>query len=400
MARNLIVAESVNAVEHARIVGPFADSNNNVYAFIRDTTNEALDAYKTSDPSGGSWTAQDTSNNPDVATHTLEFFSCFQVSNTIHIVIAWLGGGNIDYRYYTYHMSSHATNPDTWQVDELVETPTNSPVFSSLDQPACDLVVRSNGDVIVLYNGDMDKVMGIDYMRADYAKRTGVATWSTGNAIDAAGEVSYGIVSAVLAESDRVWFDYTNFTATELIQESINSSDTQQGLATIETDCFSSVAERITEDFSNLVYYDDDGTAVVCRVYTDNPANDLYARYTRGTTLQTRGSVTTANGIDATPCLAVKNKIVYCVFINGTNDVAYRANDDEGGWDGTDTIIHNLSGVPRGISARNINYGGDDFLGVIYYDPDTTSGIYYTEISIGAPPTTSKAGRMTLLGVQ
>ncbi len=393
MARNAVdTSLGASAVDNGRI-GPFSDSNGNIYCVL-ETSSTTVDVYKTSNPSGGSWTQQDTANNPSGLSSVERISARIVGGNTIHIALKT----DDQIRYYTFHTSANASNPDTWQINELAEDPTNnSTTFFN-----CDISVRSNGHVVIMYDGDLDKIMGTDYHRVDYAKRTGTATWSAGNALDGAGEANWHPIAQVLGASDNVWFQYMNASTQILYHEKINSSDTQSNFAALQSSTIG--VASWPEEHSSMVYYDDSGTEVFYEAWGQT-GGALMSNRARNGTLQ--GTQTVHPTPAASPygqLIGDGGTTIWAVLAKdpgaGNDQIISRDNVAEGGWNTTDNVIHTLGGAGTilHIHAEIINYGGAKYIGVIYYDPVSTAGIYYTEYQLAAAPA-AVAHNLLLMGV-
>ena len=69
-------------------------------------------------------------------------------------------GAQHDARHYTYHTVDAATNPDTWQVNELIANTTHA-AGNQIGQ-GCAIAVDVNDDVHVVYHDNITN-MGTDY---------------------------------------------------------------------------------------------------------------------------------------------------------------------------------------------------------------------------------------------
>ncbi len=150
----------VTAILRAGHHPPFKSSGGNFYGILPRATDD-IAAWKATDPTD-SFTETDAANGPTNFA-TIQVFGVAQLGDELHIAIAQ----GSTYRYNVFDMSS-----DTWTTtDETIEAPTNAPTF-----PWISIAVRSDGDVIVVYAGDTDQVMGGTKERVDVNVRTG-GTW-------------------------------------------------------------------------------------------------------------------------------------------------------------------------------------------------------------------------------
>jgi hypothetical protein len=152
--------------------GPFKAPNQAIYV-IAIASGANITVVKAADPTV-SFSEQDASNKPAVGSPQSVWG--YLSGSEIHIVgEVGFAGGDPHLHYHVFDTAS-----DTWTtVDEAVETLKDDPTAVS-----CSIAVRSDGDVIVLYNGDTDSDMGNPYDRVDYARRE-VSSWTVGIAVGA-----------------------------------------------------------------------------------------------------------------------------------------------------------------------------------------------------------------------
>jgi len=74
----------------------------------------------------------------------------------------------------------------------------------------CSLVVRSNGNVVIFYNGTQAKVSGTFYSNVWYRERTGVNTYGTAVQVSALTAFDNSTPFAVLGAANRVHFAWTS----------------------------------------------------------------------------------------------------------------------------------------------------------------------------------------------
>src|SRR5262245_16754418 len=128
---------------------PFISSAGNVYLVLLDSAdNSLIEVHKATDPTSA-FTEQDSANKPNltnnVGTHG---FHAVQVGDVIHIVT----GEATTFRvgYHTFNMAT-----DAWAI-------VNETVTTSAATGGTTIGVRSDGDVIVLYQGPNDTVTMTD----------------------------------------------------------------------------------------------------------------------------------------------------------------------------------------------------------------------------------------------
>ncbi len=228
---------------------PFKSSGGNFYAIVAETIN-TIDAYKATDPTD-SWTVQDAANNPSDG-QGIAGVTAIQDGDIIHI--AFIDGLRA-YYYSTFDMSD-----DTWgTINEEIEFPTNTATF-----PWISIAVRSDGDVVVVYAGDTDQVMGGKKERVDVNIRTGV-TWGGPVALDAAGDIHYGnpnvVIGPLTDDMHIIWQQTTNIADPPTIwaNRQARTLDPSDTLSTTDTTGAAGTSLSLL-GASNSVAYDDSGT--------------------------------------------------------------------------------------------------------------------------------------------
>jgi hypothetical protein len=185
---------------------PHVSSADNTYAIIFNNDSdveEHIQALKATDPAD-SFTEQDAAGHPiNVSGATPSVLSTVQSGDVIHV--AW-ADTNL-YRYAQFNMAT-----DNWDV-------TSQSIESVGANPPAEfwisIGVRSDGDVIVVYNGETDGVKGDEKERVDVNVRTG-STWSGPTSLDAGGDIHYGnpnVVKGPLTDDMHiVWQETDNAT--------------------------------------------------------------------------------------------------------------------------------------------------------------------------------------------
>ena len=179
---------------------PMKTSGGKFYGLAANGGN--IRVYSATDPTA-TWTFEANQTTSSLGGIVGSCLTCrMDSSNVIHI--AWIENGGQSLKYVQF-----STSTDTFGTVETVETLTSSPAYSW-----CSMALRSDGDVILAYSGQTDKVMGGDKERVDYARREG-GTWTAGLALDAAGDIHYGNPNCVLSANGNddthvVWQVTTN----------------------------------------------------------------------------------------------------------------------------------------------------------------------------------------------
>ena len=341
--------------------GPFVDGNDNVYVIKQN------DMWKAgTDPLVDAWTIQDAANDPNIAIGSGEL-AAWQDGTEIHYVA--YDSTDARYEYSRFRTSDHAS-ADTWaNQDEVIDTPTNAPTT-----PACFIAVRSDGDVIVLYNGDTDKIMGVDYERVDYARREG-GTWTSGINVHGDGLEQSFLASGIGRDSS----DYIHFafgaSAGSCLSKSLSAANALSGLVTVSSD---SDADP-TMASPTVVFNDRAGADVMTFAYRVAATGEWESRAVRDRTNSELTASMSGTDADADPhiCLAVDGDDVYAVYRDDGDDINYQKKADQGAWGEITTV--STATAPTEISANVIDHGGGKVLAVVYADTNT----YYDELYIG-----------------
>jgi hypothetical protein len=127
-------------VENPGRLGPFLDSNGNLYYVAEPTEFDNRMMMLKSIDGGATWLEVDQIGHP--ATNDLEGVDIRQAGDVLHI--AHHPGGEVV--YHRFNMSGSATNPDNWVVvDEVIDSG-----FSQPDQ-AVTIELLSDGRITVFY---------------------------------------------------------------------------------------------------------------------------------------------------------------------------------------------------------------------------------------------------------
>ena len=178
---------------HKRATAYYAVADNGTVSGQLD-----LDVYKSTTPDSGTWTAQDTANNPVSVSEGAQgpaTISSVNDGTYIHIAVM----ANYFLRYHRFDMSA-----DTWDVTDHLVADLSGKQFPSTDLAWCDIAVRTKTDdeIVIVACGLTDAVMGKNYQRADLWHGTDGATPSfTGPvSIDASTATNHEGVPVVIAD--------------------------------------------------------------------------------------------------------------------------------------------------------------------------------------------------------
>jgi len=346
--------------------GPFKSSGNNFYCVLAEagTTPEV---YKATDPTV-SFAAQDAANNP-----TTQFQSmwAYQVADILHIVTQEATAGGADVRYHTFSMAT-----DTWGTkDEEIEIPAQAP--NSLTE-GVSIALRSNGNVIVLYSGDTDSIMGTAWGRCDYARKVG-STWTVGVNVGGQALEQYHVAgSVVIGASDRMHFFWRNGAPADLMHRSLSSADA------LDT----AVAADLTTggDPCRGISYVSGSNTVVKVPYLDGDLSVSSVRINVSAadptiavdTAVSAVAVSVLNGVPVA-CFALDGTIVRLLYSDETTDDLWSDAQTDGGAWGTDVEELDAVNITR-ISCNVYDRSGSK-LAYVYNDDGT---VKYNEKSLAA----------------
>jgi hypothetical protein len=355
------------------------------YFFGRDgTTATTLQAYKSTAPDT-SWASITTKTGFTTAILNI---AGYQVGNTIHLVV---NDGTVSTSMATKYLSFNAAT-DTFLA--TIETVAAAGVVTGTATAGwgASLVVRSNGNAVIFYNG----AVVTSRARLYYRERTGVNTYGTATRVDDNGTTDNTTPVAVLGATNRVHFFW-----------SIGTTST--GYRTL------SAANALPTGASSTsmvapgdgVSYDRSGTIKVVITSNGNGAQTT-ARFDSADA----PTVTFANQsiADAT--------IPHRIGVNTSNDdvtIAYRSSadsdlyaiksTDDGATFGAPaslfvgTVANADTSVSRSSSGSMYTRGSSDVIGYIVNDNGT---LKYNEYSISAGVTnytlTALAATVTVAG--
>jgi len=310
---------------------PYISSGGNVYVLLRDSSpTTTLSMFKATDP-----TSSFASIGTDFAVSsglTIQSIATTQVGDVIHVVT--MDGTNKndkDLRYHTFNMAT-----DAWVItnETISETIVDTSPNGAINNPL-GIAVRSDGDVIVLYQSDSVANMGSQRSRVSYARRES-ASWTIDVAVDDGGGTSWGGGTAVLGGSDRTHFFFDDLGLDDAYQRTLTSAN---ALETFPSSFDSTSAGSVVTFARGGVAYDSGGTIKVRLGYVDGTASTL-----NSAKLDSADSPTVAVDSDITGTtnantsayksdFAVDGTDLYCFFVEvNVNDISWIVNSDDGGW--------------------------------------------------------------------
>lgn len=262
-----VTISSVEIPDQNNYCAPFL-SGGAVYVVLLDSAdNSILEVHKATDPTS-SFTEQDSANKPDLTNNALSVW-VYQDGTDLHVGHQEFPTGRV--AYSVFHMAT-----DLWDgtiLDELIEAPTDAPEQLNV---SCSIALRSDGDVIVLYNGGRDQIHGTRYNRVDYGRREG-GSWggNVGIAVDNAGEDHWHGSVIVRGSSDRMHFFFSNTDLNDGYQRTLTSGNALETFPSAgDTD-----TDTIRHIFASGTSYDDSGTQRVRCPYRGSSLKVSYAEF-------------------------------------------------------------------------------------------------------------------------
>jgi len=351
------------------------------YFFGRDgTTATTLQAFKSTAPDT-SWA---TIANRTGFTAAILNIAGYQVGNVIHLAVQ---DGTMASSVATKYLSFDAAT-DTFlaSTETVLAASSIATAGGGNAGQNCSLVVRSNGNVVIFYNGTQAKVSGTFYSNVWYRERTGVNTYGTAVQVSALTANDYTNPIAVLGSSDRTHFLF--FSVTTITQRHLTSANT---LGTATT---TAIASPILDACS----YNNAGTTKVVALTSgrairfdsaDNPSIASSTSVTMGTPVRA-----TDDGTDA-----------YVLYQNSTDsDLYVKKSTDNGATFGSavSAFVGTVTAADANVSKNQLIYqrGSNVVIPYIVNDNGTLKYNEHTVRSLG--PTgytlTADKGTFTLNG--
>ena len=365
---------------------PCKSSAGNFYSIVPISTT-AIDAYKATDPEGGSWSAVDVGANNPAGFGTLSILSYVQAGDSI-MCCTW--DGTI-YEYHRFNMSI-----DTWDVvdSDIGTLSGNLPTF-----PWCSIAVRNDGDIICVIAAETDQVMGGKKERVDYVESTNDGTsWGTHTALDAAGDIHYGnpnVAKGPLTDDMHIVWQITGNIAdppTAWTDSKFRTLDPANSLSTVITSVRDSDTTML--GLSNIVTYEDAGTQRIFFTYA--LSNSIWAIRTtedgsdniqNGTSEIVTSDDPFINGEVGVVTIAEDSGTLYVLYSAAldSQDIWYLTSTDDGDTWATEVEEVNTV-VCNHISCNIYQRGADTVLAFVY---DNAGTIYYNEKLLSAGAATS-----------
>ena len=352
---------------------PYKSPAGSIYAFFRGSLSgegDEMKAYKTTNPDTTDFTEQDfvqeagSSSWSNVAT-----FREDDLDDEI-VVVASTGAEDI-----FLHIFDTSTDTYTSENEQVTSAVTAAP----FGYKVLAFSQETNGDVIVIYQGQEEDDMGLR-QRIDYARRVG-GTWTSNIAVDDGGKFDYFSSGIVRGVSDLFHITYYDQTNTNALHKSVQ--DVDGTLSAVET--LSDSALATGEHLVNVpVYYDDGGTERITVAFRRSTGGSEYRSAEvedDGTPLaaETVGSdideFTESSFDHAVGCLAVDQKTVWAIWVQGADDdIFVNFNVNSGGWDTETEEVATTTAT--GISSNIYERNGNIVLAYLWNDNGTDTAIY------------------------
>ena len=365
-------------IEQPGKLGPVWDGNGNQYTLTEHTNTTPNILLHKSIDGGDTWaqatvTGRPTESDPEGLGI---FHDPVNDPHRLHIITR---AGDDLVLYHRYHMSSHATTPDTWNViDRTIDADAGQPA-GGVASESCDITIRtSDGFIFVAYNGN-DATNDVGWI--NHSDDDGV-TFETREVIDSTGGRDYtGVGITTTPNSDDVFVFVLDNTGADIYFDRIDSAGVvlSDGLTVVATDA--GTLGQVADNIIRPVSYDDGGVDVVMVAWQASAGEDISTRTLRDGTLQTTATGASDNatersfGTSHQPVadIAVDGTTVWLMYgENATIDIFYDDNPDEAGW-GTDTEEQDAVTchyIHAGVGTHSSGNGGDTVLGYIWNQGD------------------------------
>ena len=369
-------------------VGPLKDGNGNLYCFIEYAeTNAKVMIIKSTD-GGDTWLPMDESNAP--VDTDLESASMVLENDRLYIAHE-----NNSVKHHVYRVSTHATNPDTWEtIDEEVLASNGG------SDQCCDIARRSDGDLVIFYV----KLSTSD--RLFYKIKPSGGSWGTEQTLESQAGSDWRGVACARGANDKIHIIYGG-TSGNRYHKSLDSSDVLSARELLTSD--GGTLNAKSHGHLQPVYHDASGTEKVLVSYQRND-NRIYSRMitndgTPGTEAQTTLNTIYSKATSREPAArtSVQGTTHHIIYSDeSTGDGFYDKTTSENTW-GTDVefldgkTIDLISGTIFTHSAGN---GGGTVFGFIYANGTNgyTGDVWYGEKTLATGHVKSVDGAITPSG--
>ena len=234
-----------------------------VYVIVSDSSSlQQCRMYRSTDPESG-FTEQDSANRP-TQTFGISTMQAVLVGTTIHVLLCGRSGTtSLEIRYCTFN-----TSTNQWAINEVAKSGTS---IAGGPSQGCGIGVRSDGDVLILYEGEPEAVMGTDRQRAYIGRREG-GSWTVDIRPDTQGKFDGNIFPgvAIMADqtNDRFQCLFT-FSSQARLSTYLNGNT----FGANDVQLFSGAAATVTPSVGSMVSFTDGANRKVRFSYTDGSSN-------------------------------------------------------------------------------------------------------------------------------
>lgn len=334
------------------VCGPYLSSNGAVYIITVSAINNQLHVFKATDPSSG-WGAAGVDFTVPSG-HMIKAIAGFQDGDNIHVVSRDADAANANQlMYHVFNIAADGWTVMNEQIKGDYAIASNLFVYSPVS-----IAVRSNGDVIVMYEGPL-ATPDIDRSRVYYARRES-SVWTTDIALDNAGNNHYCPGQAIRGSSDNIHFFFQDTTNADAYQRTLNSSNVLESTsAGYDTSILAGTPDALKQ--IGCAYSASAGGTVVRFPYYNSFNPDIgEAKFSSSATpavatvVNITGSVTVTSEIPHVISEAADGAVVYSVFVDTAKDLYVSTNPDDAGWtDPASIYTGSASRVFTNIYTRN-----------------------------------------------
>jgi hypothetical protein len=305
---------------------PFLSSAGNVYIVSRvGSDTDAMGVVKATDPTD-SFSDLEVNINPDEG-RVIRGLDAIQVGDKIHV--ATVTAATAITTRLTYSVFDMET--DSWEIsgESVVGF---YECLAVNDCGNCGIGVRSDGDVIIVYNSEVVANMGQDRQRVSYARREG-GSWTVDVSIDEAGAVQWICQGLVVGASDRMHFFLTDTLTSDAYQRTLTSANALETFpSAYNSDVFGDI-----QNFHTGTSYVSGGTMVRMPITpstvgdVDSTKCDSADAPTMSQDSDISGATVISNSIGFASSFAADGTTLWHAF-RSVGDVYVQSNEDDGGW--------------------------------------------------------------------
>jgi hypothetical protein len=305
---------------------PFLSSAGNVYIITRiGSDTDAIGVVKATDPTDS---FSDLEVDFDLVTGSIiRGLDAIQVGDKIHVAAVVASTAiNTVLTYSVFDMET-----DSWEISgESVVGPYECLAVN--DCGNCGIGVRSDGDVIIVYNSEVVANMGSDRQRVSYARREG-GSWTVDVSIDEAGAVQWICQGLVVGASDRMHFFLTDTLTSDAYQRTLTSANALETFpSAYNSDVFGDI-----QNFHTGTSYVSGGTMVRMPITpstvgdVDSTKCDSADAPTMSQDSDISGSTVVSNSIKLASSFTADGTTLWHTF-RSVGDIYVQFNEDDGGW--------------------------------------------------------------------